>query len=65
MILFEFFCGLLFLAGLIGIPVFVIVVLTGDWGRTERIEEAMQYDPNPIHGQGRFASPDDLRKAGW
>lgn len=65
MILFEVLVDLLFLFGVVGVPLFVIVLLIFDWDRNERIEEAMRYDPEPIHGQGRFASADDLRRAGW
>jgi hypothetical protein len=49
-------CGLL-------IALVVLAVLLGR-DRAERIEEAMEYDPKPLR-DGRFATPDELRKRGW
>lgn len=62
---FQLFWLGLILLGFIAVPAFVIALLTLDWNRAERIEKAMQYDPEPIHGEGRFASAEDLRRSGW
>ena len=55
--------GFLLMIGIPMIPLFVLAV----WlqrGRAERIEEAMHYEPEPLR-DGRFATPDELRKRGW
>ena len=46
------------------IPLFVLAV----WlqrGRAERIEEAITYEPEPVHPVTRFCGGDEMRKRGW
>ena len=55
---------------ILGFVVLILFVVFLAWAfsgksREERIEEAMQYDPDPVHGVARFATPDELRKRGW
>ena len=53
----------IFAPGILLVVAFVLDVMSGR-DRAKRIEEAMQYDPEPLR-DGRFATPDELRKRGW
>jgi hypothetical protein len=53
----------IFAPGILLVVAFVLEVMAAR-DRAERIEEAMQYDPEPLR-DGRFATPDELRKRGW
>jgi hypothetical protein len=59
---FVFF--LLFI-GLILSPLILIMALTFDWNRGKRIEEAMEYAPDPAYPVTRFCTSEEMRKGGW
>jgi hypothetical protein len=58
--------GFLLMIGLAVLPLFIIALLITDWGRAERIEEAIAYEPEPgCHPDTRFCAGDEMRKRGW
>ena len=59
------FCMLMvILFGLVTVPGLLLFLLTYDWGRAERIEEALKYDPAPAPVT-RFCTAEEMRERGW
>jgi hypothetical protein len=54
----------IFAPGILLVVAFVLDVMSGR-DRAKRIEEAIPYNPEPVHPVTRFCGGDEMRKRGW
>jgi type IV secretion system protein VirD4 len=64
MIFFQFVFGVVFLIVALLFPIFYLSAKAAEKGRQERIKAAYVFEPEMVHGCARFATNEDLKKAG-